>query len=60
MLKTEGVNHVIAQSVNHVSLDMVAAPTGYWAEFVNSRNRRKVSAFGLTRRKGTTIMVADG
>ena len=27
MLKTEGVNHVIAQSVNHVSLDMVAAPT---------------------------------
>lgn len=25
MLKTEGVNHVIAQSVNHVSLDMVAA-----------------------------------
>lgn len=29
MLKTEGVNHVIAQSVNHVSLDMIAAPTGH-------------------------------
>ena len=33
MLKTEGVNHVIAQSVNHVSLDMVAAPTGLVLNF---------------------------
>ena len=47
MLKTEGVNHVIAQSVNHVSLDMVAAPTGYWAELIH-----KVATHTIAMTKG--------